>query len=128
MKIRILIIAILLTGCVQKDNVVERKSSNNIPGNSALMSVSSIKTDIVSRLKEATNKSNKCTNPEIISTKVIEASKWDTTHNPPLLTGKITEIWGINSCGTKMQLLVVVSPVNDKSGRFVIGTALKEIK
>lgn len=127
MKINILIITIMLMGCVQKQNTVQDKPINDVLGQSALASVSSIKVDIVSRLKEATIKANNCNSPTIINTKIVKASKWDTTNNPPMLTGKSIELWDIDSCGKNMQLMVVVSPVKDKSGRFVIGTALKEI-
>lgn len=96
-----------------------------VPGNTVANQSETLRESFFGRLKAIATEKFGCDAPRVLFAEVEEFSPWDTSRNPPELTGPIHEHWSVDVCGQRIEVYFAITPVRDGSGRVAIAAAYR---
>ena len=123
----LVLVSIFLTGClsqnIQPTTTHQQSYPETVPGQSTANNTDPIMSGIYPLIVKSAKNINNCDSPKVILARIKKYSPWDTSRSPPVLTGPIDERWSVDACGIQMEFIILIVPVKDGSGRFLINAA-----
>ena len=110
------------------ENSVPPNTPESVPGKSIANHDKQFMQNMYGILYGTSKEKFNCKFPEVIEAKITKFSPWDTTKNPPELTGEIIEQWNVNMCGKFIGMFFGIVPAEGVPGGIQIQAAYGELE